>query len=91
MAAIFAAAAFVFVVGVVDIGWRTRFLLGAAFMIALAFVSLVETMSIGPVRFVALTIDTSEGRVVFTTPDPADASALEGRVAAEMTGLGKRN
>ncbi|MGQ0674327.1 MAG: hypothetical protein ACT4N2_15815 [Hyphomicrobium sp.] len=83
MGGAFLLAAAVFVIGVVEIGWRTRFLVGAVILLALAFVSLGETRRIDPVRFVRLRIATPAGDVVFTTADEIDALALERCLAAE--------
>lgn len=82
--AAFIFASTIFIAGVVDIGWRTRFLIGAGLLFALAIVSLTETLSIPAVRYVRLRITTATGEVVFTTPDPGDALALERRIAAEL-------
>lgn len=84
MAGAFAFSAAIFVVGVIDIGWRTRFLLGAIILFGLAYMSLKESFGVQPVRYVRLRLALPEGDVVFTTPDRADASALEARIAAEQ-------
>ena len=87
MGAAFMFASVFFMVGVIDGGWRERFLIAAAIFFGLAFVSLTESFGIRPVRYVRLRIATASGDVVFTTPDQADADALEQRIAEEQSAL----
>jgi len=85
MAGLFVLAGTALLFGVLEAGWRTRFLVGAFFLLTLASVSLFETLSIRSVRYVRLKIATVQGDVVFTTADAADADRLERTLAATVS------
>ena len=91
MGGVFLLASTWLIIGVCEWGWRTRFLIGAVILLALSFVSLTETLSIGQVRFVRLRIATRDRDVVFTTANAADAEALLQRIAAEQSALGPQD
>lgn len=79
----FLAVALAFLMGVIAVGRRERFLAGVDFLVGLAIVSLAETRSIGAVRYIRLRVHTASGDVVFTTVDPADADRIESVIEAE--------
>lgn len=76
----------VFDEGVVHYGWRQRFLIGAGLFGTLGVISLVEAWSTWAITFVCLRITTTSGEVVFTTADPADATALETAIVSRQRG-----
>lgn len=91
MAGLFLVGGTAFLFGVAEFGWRSRFLVGAVFLLALALVSLIETFSIRPVGYVRLRIATASGGVVFTTADTADAAHLEQVIASAIGGRRRGN
>lgn len=83
--AMFAVSGIVFLIGVTGLGWRTRFLIGAAFLGALAAASFGEALQLGPVRYRRLVITTRRGaELTFASADDREVDAL-----AAALGLGR--
>ncbi len=78
---LFFAAALVLLLGVVEFGWRTRFLLGSVVLGTVAAVSDMEALGINRIVYYRLDVLIKDGRRVgYTTASRADAEAL----AAEL-------
>ncbi len=67
----------IFLVLVVQAGWRERFLLVTVFFAAIGFTSLVDIGRASRIRLYRLTITKSDGsQVQFTSADPAEVDRL---------------
>ena len=78
MAFWFILAASLFVMGVVEWGWRTRFLLASFVTFAIAMTCLSEAARPARIGIVRLTIRLKTGGAIsFASPHPDDASRLE--------------
>lgn len=79
----FALAASILLFGVADLGWRTRFLVGAGFLGAAALVSVVEVLWVNRIAYqrVHLTLVTGD-TVVFASALPAEVDGLVAALAA---------
>lgn len=74
---LFFAAALVLLLGVVEFGWRTRFLIGAVVLGTIAAVSGMEALGINRIVYYRLDVLLKDGRRVgYTTASRADAEAL---------------
>jgi hypothetical protein len=77
MGMVFSFASALLMIGVYEYGMRERFLLGAFIFFVLGLISLYEAATASTFRYVQLQIVTRCGEILFTTANPADASALE--------------
>lgn len=67
----------IFLVLVVQAGWRERFLLGTVFFAIVGFTSLIDIGLASRIRLYRLSIETADGRIIdFTTADAAEADRL---------------
>lgn len=67
----------IFLVLVVQAGWRERFLLGTVFFAIVGFTSLIDIGLASRIRLYRLSIETADGRIIdFTTADAAEADQL---------------
>jgi hypothetical protein len=73
---LFVLAASGLITGVQYYGWRTRFLVGAAFLFALGLVSLAEAARAKMISYSRIRLETTSGEVLFTTADGGNADAL---------------
>jgi Family of unknown function (DUF6232) len=72
----------VFMVLVVQAGWRERFLLATIFFAIVGFTSLVDIGLASRIRLYRLSIETADGRTIdFTTADAAEADRLTAALA----------
>ena len=84
MTAVFAMAAALILIGVADLGWQTRFLIGAAVLAGLALASLSEIFGVRSIAYTRLHIRSRRGAtLLFTSADAREVDAL-----AEALGLG---
>ena len=74
---VFALLAGIYVIGVVEFGWRTRFLLAAVVLFALSAMSFGEVWFQTAKRYTVFNVHLRSGEtIVFTTADANDAAAL---------------
>lgn len=67
----------IFLMGVIDYGWRERFLLGFVILLILGIASILEAPGINAARFQELTITTGDGRNVrFSCADVNEMARL---------------
>ncbi len=80
---LFIAGAALVLLGVVEFGWMTRFLLGAAVLAALAAMSAVEALKLKPITHWRLDIAMRGGRTVrYATANRTDAEILTSQINA---------
>ena len=80
------AVAGIFMILVVQAGWRERFLLATIFFAIVGFTSLIDIVLSSRIRLYRLTIVTNDGRNVgFVTADAAEADRLTAALHAAMT------
>lgn len=85
MALVFGTAALVFLVGVSEFGWIPRFLIGAAFLFALALFSVSDILGLRAITYTRLHIRTRRGAaLVFASADPVQVSALAAALGLDL-------
>ena len=85
--ALFAGWGLVMLLGVVEFGWRTRFLLGTGVLGAIALMAGVEALKLKPITHYRLDIALKGGRLVrYATASRTDAEVL----TAELNAVARR-
>jgi hypothetical protein len=86
--ALFVTGAIVITLGVLELGWQTRFLIGSGVLCVIAMMSAVEALKLKPITHWRLDIALKGGRrLSYATASRTDAEAL----TAQLNSLGRRN
>lgn len=81
----FGTAALVFLVGVAQFGWLPRFLIGAAFLFALALLSVSDILGLRAITYTRLHIRTRRGAtLLFASADLIQISALATAIGLDL-------
>lgn len=87
MALLFGTASLVLLLGVVEFSWRPRFLIGFAFLGALALASVWDIVGLRPIVYRRLHIRTRRGAsLLFASADPRQAAELGAALGLDLPG-----